>query len=87
MATVNIRPTTPDEPGSYRIEVDGRDVSNLVRGARIDLAPYERPEVELDLIPRQFSITLGAVSNVVVDYATRVLLESLGWTPPAGDRG
>lgn len=81
VTTVNIRSTTPDEPGLYRLEVDGHDVSNLVTTARVDLTAREPAEVTLGLIQRRVAITLTE-AHAGVDGETRVLLEALGWTPP-----
>lgn len=81
---VNIRSTTDDEPGRYRIQVDGRDISNVVHAAHIDITARDIPEVTIDLIPRQVIAALTG-ANVQLDHDTRALLEALGWTPPRGE--
>lgn len=78
---VHIRSAEDDEPGRYRVEVDGHDVSNLVTTAHIDIDARSLPEITLELIPRQVAVTLTGAA-VRLDPETLALLEALGWTPP-----
>ena len=66
-----------------RVEVDGQDVSALVRGVALASEVGQPTSVELDL--RCVTVHVAGEAQVEVDAPTRDLLLTLGWTPPAVD--
>jgi hypothetical protein len=76
---------TPDwPPGNGSVLIDGHDIANAVREARVVVVvpAGEAPRVELEL--GVVNITpLGATeAEVYISPETRDALIALGWTPP-----
>ncbi|MFM9634759.1 hypothetical protein ACKI10_45340 [Streptomyces galilaeus] len=68
------------DPGRAIVEIDGQDVSSVVRGFTLDGKVGNRHELVLDLL-----VDVGEVSgkaHVHIPPATAALLVDLGWTPP-----
>lgn len=65
----------------YFVELDGRDVSNALRGVSLDLEAGELPRVLLDVLVYDLTTNLEP-ENIEVPSYTAELLESIGWTPP-----
>lgn len=70
-------------PVDASVEIDGHDVSNVVRGYRVEHTVGELPRVTLDVLSPIARTTL-ADKHVVVDLPaeTEEALVLLGWTPP-----
>jgi hypothetical protein len=66
----------------YAVEVDGHDVSQVLRGVELSVFIADRGTVTLHLgaVPRS-QVDLPD-AHVRVDDATAALLVRLGWTPP-----
>lgn len=65
-----------------RIEVDATDVSDGVRGIRLEGIAGETPRLLLD-VPVHVTKVDGEATVLIPD-PTHVALEALGWTPPGG---
>lgn len=65
----------------YFVELDGRDVSNALRGVSFDLEAGEPPRVLMDVVVYDMATNLEP-KDIEVPLFTASLLESIGWTPP-----
>jgi hypothetical protein len=69
-------------PVVAKIELDGTDISNAVRGLNLAMSVDSVPRVELDvLVLDASSHEVEGVAAYIPD-ATRELLLKLGWTAP-----
>lgn len=64
-----------------KVELDGADISAVVRGVTIDLRAGDIPRATLDVLVTELNSSSG---EVVVDLpaGSHELLVRLGWTPP-----
>lgn len=69
-------------PGGTQIELDGRDIANVVTGLSLRVGVDSLPEVTLGVVLHVLDTELEN-PRVVVPDATKELLVRLGWTPPA----
>jgi hypothetical protein len=69
--------------GTYRLTLDGTDISNAVQAVDVSLKPGQLPGVTLHL--RVFEVGAGELdhSQVVIPPETVEMLVGLGWTPPS----
>lgn len=74
---------TETETGKGRVEVDGKDVSGLVRRASVSVEAGAPAVVVLEL--GRVVVSTEASATVEVDKPTADFLRTLGWTPPAVD--
>jgi hypothetical protein len=64
-----------------KIELDGTDVSNAVKGLTLTMKPGQLPTAVLEIPVVDLSSEPGE-ANVHISDATRDLLVQIGWTPP-----
>lgn len=83
-ASRDVRLTLTEAGGKgSSVEVDGRDISALVRGVSLAARAGEITTVQLDLGP--VTVHVAGEARVAVSGPTRDFLLTLGWTPPAVD--
>lgn len=63
------------------VELDGEDISRLVRSVSFDVGVHEIPAVRLELAVFEFESVSGQTEIHIAD-GTADLLKKLGWTPP-----
>lgn len=68
----------------HGIEVDGRDIANLVTEADIHIEGAALPAVRLTLVVPPADFVLNSAATVTLDDETAAVLKLLGWTPPEG---
>lgn len=66
-----------------KVELDGADISRLVRSVSIDAEAGVIPSVRLELAV--FEVESVAEGKIHIASGTEDLLVRLGWTPPAED--
>lgn len=66
-----------------RVELDGQDISNAVRGLYVDMRAGHVPQVTLDLVVIDVTELGAERAQVLIDPSTRELLRAAGWMPPA----
>jgi len=69
-----------------QVEVDGRDLSNMVSDIAVYASHGEIPVVHLDVLPVG-GFSLDARARIILGPTIRQLLADLGWIPPEGDPG
>lgn len=67
------------------VELDGEDISRLVRSISLDSEAGHLPEVTLDLMVVEVE-TVTDETRVHMAPGTAELLVRLGWSPPEEDR-
>jgi hypothetical protein len=71
-------------PGQYRALIGDHDISNSVRGVRLDMKGGHLPGIELDLVLWEVTVELDKEPVYRIPPETEKALIALGWTPPAG---
>ena len=69
-------------PVRQEVELDGKDISHLVRSVSIDAEAGHFPTVRLELAVFEMEFATGE-TRIHVAPGTADLLVDLGWTPPA----
>lgn len=83
--TLTSLPNPRGSAPTYRLTLDGTDISNQVAGLNLTIDPSREQRLDLYLVHRPLNVTLDGV-DVLVDADTHDLLVRLGWTPPTEDK-
>ena len=67
-----------------RVELEGEDISRLVRSVSIEAEAGHLPTVTLELAVFEIETAAGD-AKIHLAQGTAELLERFGWTPPAGE--
>jgi hypothetical protein len=77
---------TADADGTYRVTLDGHDLTTALRGVSFGVGAECTPYVELDLAAAAMDASFTPEA-VHLTAPTRDALIALGWTPPAAPEG
>jgi hypothetical protein len=81
MAAAHITITPGFGTGS-RVEIDGHDITNAVRGLTIHGEAGSLADITLDLLILDVTEMQDEHARIFIPEETRAALLALGWTPP-----